>query len=134
MIIKIIFISKDIGIIENNIFFELFLFSAIKLLIARGKDNWAIVISKQYVGNIILYRFIASVVTVLVNIIFIIKPNIFVNKAPIININVDFINLFFIIKYMIYSKRKYFLLIFNIKIESDDWNLNFFLILFYYRK
>lgn len=33
---------------------------------------------------------------------------------------------------MIYGKRKYFLLIFNIKIESDDWNLNFFLIFFFY--
>ena len=98
--IKIIFISNDTGIIENNTFLLLFLLLAITLLIASGKPNWANVINNEYVGIIILYKFIASLLTILVNIIFIIKPNNFVNNAPIIKINVDFTNLFFIFKYM----------------------------------
>lgn len=103
-VIKKIFIIREVGIIENNIFLLEFLDFAIILLMARGKPNCANVISNEYVGIIILYKFIASLVTVLVNIIFIIKPNILVNKAPIIKINVDLTNLFFIIKYMILIK------------------------------
>ena len=94
------FISMDAGIIENIIFLLLLFDSAIKLLIAKGSPNCANVISSEYVGKIMLYRFIASLDTVLVKIIFITNPNNLVNNAPIIKISVDLINLFFIIKYM----------------------------------
>ena len=100
-VINIIFINNDAGMIENNIFLLLFFAFAITLLIASGNPNCANVISNEYVGIIILYKLIASLLTILVNIIFIIKPNNLVNKAPIIKINVDLTNLFFIIKYML---------------------------------
>ena len=60
VVINIMFIIRDDGIMENNIFLLRTLFSAIKLLIASGKPKLAKVINKEYVGIIILYRFISS--------------------------------------------------------------------------
>ena len=99
--IKKILIIIDVGIIENNTFLLLVLLSATILLIAKGKPNEANEIIKEYVGIIKLYKLISFWDTVLVNIILIINPNNLVSSEPIININVDLTNLFFIIKYMI---------------------------------
>ena len=88
------------GIVGSTIFLFLLLCSLTNLEIAIGSPNDDKVINKLKVGSISEYIEIPSKEIVLVNIIFMIIPNIFDKNPPNINIITDFIKLFFIIKYM----------------------------------
>ena len=95
------FIKMEYGIIDETISLLLCLSSDTSLLILVGNPNWLIAISKENVGIIIIYDPIALVgssllITILINI-----PKNFVINPPINNINVDLINIFFILKYML---------------------------------
>lgn len=104
--IKMVIINKRlnssiIGIVGNIIFLLFIFFSLISFDIAIGNPNWHKVINRLNVGNIREYIPIPLVFIILVRLIFIIIPSILDMKPPIINIIVDFINLFFIIYIMI---------------------------------
>ena len=95
------FIKMEYGIIDETISLLLCLSSYTSLLILVGNPNWLIAINKENVGIIIIYDPIALVgssllITILINI-----PKNFVINPPINNINVDLINIFFILKYML---------------------------------
>ena len=87
-----------VGIIITLLFF---FFSDTSFVTAIGTPRLHRVINRLNVGNTSIYSLIPSVPIVLVNTIFIIIPNIFVIKPPTTRMRVDFINLFFIIDYMI---------------------------------
>lgn len=88
------------GIVGITIFLLLFLCSLTNLDIAIGNPNEDKVINKLKVGNIKEYKPIPSKEIVLVKTILINIPNILVKKPPNINMIIDLIKLFFIIKYM----------------------------------
>ena len=98
--INIIFIIINNGNIEKYSFLVFLFSSDINLDKARGSDILLKFISNINVGNISIYIPSPLVPIILAIIIFIIIPNIFVRKAPIIKIIVDLINLFFIINFM----------------------------------
>ena len=80
--------------------------SATNVEIAIGKPSWAKAINKPKVGDIKVYMLKPSIPIILVMTILIIIPRTLVIAPPINNINVDLINLFFIINYMKNKKKK----------------------------
>ena len=99
----IILISSDIGKVENRMFLLLYLSSATNFDIDIGKLNVVIVIAREKVGKISVYRLIPSRPMVLVIIIFMNKPSILVMNPPITKMIVDLINFSFI--FYIYVKK-----------------------------
>lgn len=92
-------------VVGITIFLLLFFFSDTSFVIAVGTPRLHKVIKRLKVGRTNMYSLIPSVPIVLVNTILIIIPNILVIRPPIINMIVDFINLFFIIDYMLINVK-----------------------------
>ena len=93
---------KVIGRTEKNKRLLFFVFSAINFDKAVGKPNCPSPINKEKVGRIIMYRPNPSVPINLDITIFMIIPNTFVKRPPMIRIRIDFINFSFIVHYMIF--------------------------------
>ena len=104
-----------IGILENISFLLLYFSSETNLDIEIGKLRLVIVIAKEKVGSIKVYKLIPSIPIVLVAIIFIKRPSTFVISPPIIKMIVDLIKFSFIVKNMLKKiKKKSFLFFFII--------------------
>lgn len=95
---------KEISILVNTRFLLLYLLLDIKTFNAVGNPKPAILLRSINVGIIIEYMPIPVVPICLVSTILMTSPRIFVNNPPIIKINVDLINLFFIVQ--VYSNKK----------------------------
>ena len=83
----------------NTKFLLLYLSLDISTFKAVGRPSCAILFKSKKVGKIMEYIPIPIVPINLVNTILIIKPSILVINPPTINIIVDLINLFFILKF-----------------------------------
>ena len=106
VVIVIIFITMVMGRVENNIFLLLYLSSATNFDIAIGMLRVVIVIAREKVGKISVYRLIPSTPIVLVVITFINNPSSLVINPPNIKMIVDFINFSFIVIFMYLDIKK----------------------------
>ena len=106
IIIVIRLIIIDIGIVLNNIFLLLYLSSDINFDTAIGILRLVIVMAKEKVGSISIYKLIPSIPIVLVIIILMNSPSNLVINPPIIKMIVDLINLSFIIYIYVFRHKK----------------------------
>ena len=105
---RLIMIIK--GKIDVNSFLELCLSSEISLAKAIGIPNCERLIRRLNVGIINVYKLIPLVPIILVVMIFIMIPRTLVIKPPVIRIEADQTNVFFMINFMKILKKIYHIL------------------------
>ena len=96
----------EMGTVENKMFLLLYLSSDTNFDIDIGRLSCVIVIAKEKVGKINMYKLIPSIPTTRVIMTLIKRPNNLVIKPPIIKIIVDMINFSFIIQVYVRERKK----------------------------